>query len=220
MRIVLMLICCKYLAVSALCQTFFPVGDNVLAYKLMPGLANECIIPFNNPSGDTLLLKWRNLEISKPEFWVMDLCDYGACYVGVPESGTMNPVYESIQPYLKLIVQPTATEGSAWLWFRVEEKDNPANRQDVYFSLYTPDFTNEETPVEHPVKFYPNPATDFLVLESNAKTASPLKIYDASGRLFAQFELRNGKQILDIASLPSGLAFLVTANQTCTFFKH
>ncbi len=141
-------------------QSFQPLPAPLLEKEVAFEQANECYIFFDNPSGDTLQLRWRRFDVSAPEDWVIDLCDYGLCYAGIPANGTMNPVYDTIQPYLKLIVQPGTTAGAAWLHFRVFEKDHESNYVDVFFSLHTPGTTSANEPEKLNFSVFPNPASD------------------------------------------------------------
>ena len=115
-------------------QTFMADPEAVLTKELQFNLANECYIYFTNPSGDTLHLRWRMIESNLPDSWVADLCDYGTCYSGIPSNGLMSPVYDTIQPYLKLIVQPGENAGACWIWFRAYENGNQTNYADVFLT--------------------------------------------------------------------------------------
>lgn len=169
---------------SAFGQTFFPVDGPVHTQEMLPEQANEAYIYFDNPSGDTLRLRWRRLEVNKPDAWDIDLCDYGTCYIGIPSNSEMSFVYDSIQPYLKLIVQPGQTPGTAWLWFRVYELNNEDNYQDVYFSLYTPGVTASNEPFEpFSVRIFPNPASDVFNITSENSEPVVCRVFDAYGRL-------------------------------------
>ncbi len=98
-------------------QTFQPLSGPLLVREVAFEQATECTIFFENLSGSPLQLRWRSGEVSMPDGWDIDLCDYGLCYVGIPASGVMNPISGSTQAYLKLIVQPDTVAGAGWLWF-------------------------------------------------------------------------------------------------------
>lgn len=195
-------------AYSAFSQTFFPDPANLLSAEVTPGQANEVYIHFNNPSGDTLWLKWRRLEMNMPEGWNIDLCDYGHCYGGVPSSSTMNFIHGNIQAYLKLIVQPDTVAGSAWLWFKVFELNNESNFQDVYFSLYTPGYTRTNEPAAPALRLYPNPVRDILFLENTQPAERSLRLFNAQGKLVLEQTLPPlGRVEWPVQDLPSGLYY-------------
>lgn len=193
----------------ALAQTFTPVSGPLLQQEVAFQQANECYIYFDNPSGDSLTLRWRQLEISMPEGWDVDLCDYGLCYIGIPNNGTMQPVADTIQPYLKLIVQPELTPGAAWLWFRVWEEGNADNFQDVYFSLHTPGTVGAQEAQGEALRVFPNPVSDFLFLENNQPDALTARLFDANGQLVGEKAVPgSSRETWPVGDLPTGNYFL------------
>ncbi len=199
---------------TAFGQTFFPIPGPVLEKEVVFEQANECYIFFDNPSGDTLQLRWRIISESKPTEWTVDLCDYGLCYAGIPPNGTMNPVYDTIQPYLKLIVQPGATPGSAWYWFRVFEKDNEENYTDVYFSLYTPGTTGAEEPAVSKIEIFPNPAFDILFIENDGAKHGWPTLLNAAGQQIYKLAVPPGEQaMVDVSTWPAGMYYLMNGRK-------
>ena len=197
---------------SGFSQTFLPVPAPVLEREIVFEQANECSIFFNNPSGDTLQLRWRSLAVDMPPDWVADLCDYGLCYVGIPPNGTMNPVFDTIQPYLKLIVQPGTSPGSGWLWFRVFEKDHEDNYTDVFFSLFTPGTTGISAPENTAPEAFPNPAADLLFVENKGTREKKTRLLSITGRqMWEQTILPGGHFTIETGAFPDGLYFLETA---------
>ncbi len=203
-----------FCANTVFAQTFQPIPDPVLETEVAFEQANECYIFFDNPSGDTLQLRWRQIEVNAPEGWTIDLCDYGLCYVGIPANGTMNPVYDTIQPYLKLIVQPGTTAGAAWLWFRVFEKDHDTNYTDVFFSLFTPGTTNANEPSKAPLLVYPNPASEYLYIENQEDKSHLARLLNSDGRLvWVQTVQPKGFAMVDVMAYSEGFYFLQYGQQ-------
>ncbi len=164
-------------------QTFVPVAGALLQQQVEFEQANECYMIFDNPSGNPLTLRWRSLEVSMPDGWDADLCDYGLCYSGIPGNGIMNPVSGATQPYLKLIVQPGTTDGAAWCWFRVWEDGNDDNFVDVYFSLHTPGTSGTTSADAAPWRFYPNPAKDRILLDNPSPEILDIILSDLAGQI-------------------------------------
>ncbi len=159
---------CLFAFCASFAQTFQPLPAPLLVREVAFEQATECTIFFENPSGAPLQLRWRSGEVSMPDGWDIDLCDYGLCYVGIPAGGTMNPISGSTQAYLKLIVQPDTIAGAGWLWFQVYEVGNNSNFLDVYFSLHTPGTSGTASPNQPAgLRIFPNPAHDVLFLENN-----------------------------------------------------
>ncbi len=199
----------------AAAQSFVATPAPVLEQELAPEQANEGYIFFDKLSPDTLRLRWKLVEASYPPEWTIDLCDFGTCYVGIPASGLMNPAAGFIQPYLKLIVQPGATPGDGWLWFRVYEDGQPANFADVYFSLFTPGITPVQTPANVDVRIYPNPVSDLFYLENNSEKEIYARLIHISGvEQWAGFLPSRENLVFHTSAWPAGIYFLQTsANQ-------
>lgn len=170
-------------------QAFAPTPGPVLQQEIAFDQANECILLLENLSPAPLTLRWRRVEVNMPEDWSADLCDYGWCYNGIPGNGIMQPVGIDTMAYLKLIVQPGATAGSAWIWFRVWPDGDETHFADVYFSLHTPGTVGASSPEPLAVRIYPNPASETLFLENSGAEAAALRLFDAQGRLVRQATL-------------------------------
>lgn len=196
-------------------QTFSAVPGPLLSKELQFEQANECYIYFDNPSGNSLQLHWRLLESDLPEEWDADLCDYGLCYIGIPSNGLMSPVYDTIQPYLKLIVQPGTAPGATWIWFRVYEEGHEDNFVDVFYSLYTPGTLAASAPTSSNVLAYPNPAQSVLILENNLPTSSIASIRNLAGQSVWQGKLAaQSQQTISLDHWPNGLYLLQNGQQT------
>jgi hypothetical protein len=210
-RIVIALLC---VAGNLSAQTFFPVQGPVLEQEVALQQADECYVFFSNPSGDTLQLRWRKLEVSMPPGWDIDLCDYGHCYTGIPNNATMNPVYDTIQPYLKLLVQPDTVEGTAWLWFRVYDLTDDDNFQDVYFSLHTQGVSSTTEAAQPALQVFPNPASEWLYLENKKPGLLPVAVFNSQGALVYATALSEGAgQTIPVHSWPAGLYWLRAASE-------
>lgn len=212
-RLLFVLFC--LFAARATAQTFAPVEGQILRQEVHFGLANECFIHFKNNSGDSLRLKWRRLEVSKPDGWKIDLCDYGTCYVGIPTSGLMNTLHDTAEAYLKLIVLPGQTSGAAWLWFRVFENGHDDNFQDVFFDLHTPGTTSADNPVQTDgLQAFPNPVGEVLHLKNNLPESQFVRLFDSLGRLVFEKNIPSGSlETVPTGELPAGNYWLQTAGR-------
>lgn len=217
-------LCAGSFLVSA--QNFRPLPGPLLTQEVELEAANERFIYLENLTSDTLRLRWRVGEVSKPEEWDMDLCDYGLCYAGIPNSGTMNPIWGATRAYLKLIVQPDTFPGEAWVWFRVWEQGHDSAWVDVYFSLHTAGVVSAPTAMGSASiewKIYPNPARDVLyiqaasVRESNTFT----QVLDSRGQVMWSGDLTGDfPYTLETAQWPRGLYFLQAGQTAQPFVLH
>jgi Secretion system C-terminal sorting domain len=212
----------KLLVLPLSAQTFFPLPGALQSSQVAFEQANECYIHFKNPSGDTLQLRWRLLERSLPDGWDVDLCDYGLCYEGIPPNGTMNPVYDTIRPYLKLIVQPGSSGGAGWVWFRAYELGNNSNFQDVYFSLHTPG-TLSLPSLDKRERFsvFPNPAQDHIFLSNPTSNPLHLTIFSLQGIEVAQLEIAPlGQSSLTVSHWAKGIYWVKSEHATQLLIKN
>lgn len=179
--------------------------------------ATPCFIYFENLTTDTLRLRWRRIEVKKPDSWIMDLCDYGACYVGIPANANMNPAPPEDEPYLKLVVQPGTEEGSAWLWFRVFNRQNEAEYHDVFYSLHTPGFVSTGSSAQTEWKVWPNPAADRLWVSNPDSRAHWATLRSAEGHVVARVEAAPGVPAsMDLSGVAPGFYYL---QMNCFFRK-
>ena len=65
------------------------------------------------------------------------------------------------------------------------------------------------------VKIYPNPASNFLIIESLNNNAEEIRIADMSGRNILKHSLNSGKTV-DVSSLPNGI-YLITLKNNDNF---
>jgi len=65
-----------------------------------------------------------------------------------------------------------------------------------------------------PIKIYPNPVSDFLMVESNYSPPqkSELQLYNISGQLMLQQDIHNKKSELDVSKLSKGIYILKIIN--------
>ncbi|MEI6408311.1 MAG: T9SS type A sorting domain-containing protein [Bacteroidota bacterium] len=205
------ILCVVYTAQS---QTFFPVNGPLHEQEVAFEQANLCYIYFNNPSGDSLRLRWRRLEMSTPTDWTVGLCDYGHCYLGIPTTALMDYIYDDIQGELKLIINPKNIAGSAWFWFRVAEEGNPDNFQDVYYNLYTPGTTAAHDPQGNQAfQVFPNPASEFVMVKNGSTNSAKACLSDQTGRIIGIYDLQaKSMTSISLESVSNGIYFLRTGN--------
>jgi hypothetical protein len=159
---------------------------------------------------DTLHLSWRLVGNSFPEEWEVALCDYGQCYTGVPNNGSMAPIPTDESGYLKVILNPYGTEGQGRLSFWVFESGKPDDYVTVHFDISTGGVTSISTVEDKLVSVFPNPATQFLIIEQeDAHAFQQAELITLSGRLIRSIGIDGqARSLTDLASIPDGLYLL------------
>jgi hypothetical protein len=204
------------LVTKALTQSILPVPGPTIDAEVSVDLATEVYIHFENLTEDSLQLRWRHMDSSLPESWDVDLCDFGACYIGVPASAYMNWSGPDDEPYIKLIVQPGNTPGAGWYWFRIYNAVDESEFQDVYFNLTTPGFVGVNlVSAFSEVYVYPNPVTTQLTIHNGNAIAKNLQILDMNSMPRWQgFILSNGCIQIDVTTWPAGYYFTASDGNT------
>jgi len=211
MPVRLLLFCCVCWSNTLFSQTFHASPDPLLVREVQFEQANECFIYFDNPSGDSLRLRWRLIESNLPEGWDADICDYGLCYIGIPPNGLMSTVYDTIRPYIKLIVQPDTVPGATWIWFRVNEEGNTANFVDVFFSLHTPGTLHAKEPQASTLLAFPNPVSELLYIENKQANTVLARLLSPAGQTRWQGSIPPfSQQNITVNNWPPGVYILQT----------
>lgn len=90
-------------------------------------------------------------------------------------------------------------------WYAGGSYDIDYNEEMIRFFTNTLDVTGLEEQTSESLTVYPNPATDFIQIES----AEAIGIYDLSGRL-----LMEGSGNMDVSSLPNGIYFIKAGSES------
>jgi len=90
-------------------------------------------------------------------------------------------------------------------WYAGDSYDIDYNEEMIRFFTNTLDVTGLEEQTSESLTVYPNPATDFIQIES----AEAIGIYDLSGRL-----LMEGSGNMDVSSLPNGMYFIKAESES------
>jgi polyhydroxybutyrate depolymerase len=90
-------------------------------------------------------------------------------------------------------------------WYAGGSYDIDYNEEMIRFFTNTLDVTGLEEQTSESLTVYPNPATDFIQIES----AEAIGIYDLSGRL-----LMEGSGNMDVSSLPNGMYFIKAESES------
>ena len=90
-------------------------------------------------------------------------------------------------------------------WYAGGSYDIDYNEEMIRFFTNTLDVTGLEEQTSESLTVYPNPATNFIQIES----AEAIGIYDLSGRL-----LMEGSGNMDVSSLPNGMYFIKAGSES------
>jgi hypothetical protein len=172
------------------------------------------IIFIENLTGGELILGWEKISVDFPGAWDADLCDYVGCYLGIPDNGTMSPIYDTIQGFLKLTINPNNTPGTGIAVFRVFDNKHPEVTDTCTFIIHATELTSmAERDSKDILRVYPIPADDYLFAGHSLNKSVTLTIYDAQGRTWHKdpsVGQRDSK--INLRNYPAGLYLVVLSS--------
>ncbi len=133
-----------------------------------------------NETEDSLQLSWKFVENTTPEEWTITLCDNMNCYGYIPLSGIMNPILED-PAFIKLDINPHSTPGEGIVTFEIFETEDQSVIHEIRFHISTTPVSNENY-ADIKVEIFPNPASDFVVVEHSQLEKYNISITNANGQ--------------------------------------
>ena len=173
-----------------------------------------------NQTGQELILAWKLLSKDIPADWEASLCDFGGCYAGIPDSGKMSAISDTIQGYLRLTINPFEQIGTGTAVFKVYDNKHPLDADTLSFTIHAMDLTSiTENGKAIAINVYPNPAYE-VVNYSYKKDLQNQEVFliNQSGKIVLRQMARQSGSI-DVSQLPQGLYYIRmsgNANKTGT----
>ena len=130
---------------------------------------------------DTVWLDYELSTNSLPADWYAGYCDNHGCWGSLPQSGSMSAIYDDLNSYIKLSINPQNTEGSGMVQYYVYEPDYYEDGQMMTFIIQTPGYVSIGEIEDLKIQFYPNPFKDDIQIQSNLDIIEA-NIYDITGK--------------------------------------
>lgn len=176
-----LLITSLFLSVQA--QNFyFEPSDNIEKTIVINDISDLNIDIMRSENVDTLLLKYELISSTLPDSWYQGYCDNHGCWGSLPESGTMSPMYEDLNSYIRLSINPNGIEGSGTVEYYVFEDGHYEDGLHMTFTAHTPGFVGITQIEGLQLKYFPNPVIDRLHLEAK-EAIQEIKVYELTGKL-------------------------------------
>jgi len=132
----ILLIGLMLLSMSDVARNFEVLGESVKTVVLDKKSKLELVeIKFLNTTSYNLELKWTRLENTFPKEWDYSMCAFGRCQVGIPEGGTLRPVYPGKSGFLAIHVLPKGSKGAGTVKFRLFDPADDRNAQILEFRV-------------------------------------------------------------------------------------
>tara|TARA_B110000037_G_C17096514_1_gene496200 strand:- start:36 stop:731 length:696 start_codon:yes stop_codon:yes gene_type:complete len=158
-------------------------------------------------------LQWNLIENTLPLEWSYSLCDLGGCYVGIPNSGIMDPItaqqaQDGFMGFLKLNITASTFYGEGDVIFYVHELGNPAFGDTVTMHISHPNPASSivENGINS-VEVYPNPVHSELQFKAISDIES-CQVVGLNGEVYASFRTMSPEQKIDFSGFSSGVYFL------------
>lgn len=135
-----------------------------------------------NQSIDTLYLEYELITNTCPSEWYTAYCDNHGCWGSLPDTGYMSPLYEDLNSYIRLSINPEGYQGSGLVEYYVYEKGQYEEGLLMSFMISTPDFVGIESLEDESLDFYPNPFSHQLNI-SKTTGISEINVFDITGKL-------------------------------------
>jgi len=157
-----------------------------------------------------MTLKWIKLEDTFPAGWDYNLCDHGGCYTGIPDSGTMIPLYDTTSGFLKINLNPRYVQATAVARFYVWDTKHPEQGMETLFEITSSEVTAiTESISAKAFSFYPNPAQNFIEITSHSKDNGHVEIISLTGAKVLETYIHPLSRInLDLIPLQRGIYFI------------
>ncbi len=167
-----------------------------------------------NMTGGELTLAWERLYIDFPDVWEYTLCDFGGCYVGIPESGEMMAISDTLNGYLKITLNPWDHAATGTVVFRVYDTKTPMASDTLTFTIHSGDVTGlSQTAVSEGMNVYPNPANDWTTVESLSEGENVLSIINVNGQLISSESISSkDSRKIDMRDFEPGFYFFTISN--------
>ena len=183
-------------------------------YSAKDKLTNSSLDP-----KDTLFTWTRVLE-EIPSTWETAICDQTTCYP--PELSTNDLVLKQGDYFdFKVNFYPYNTAGCGRTKVIIQSKVNPSNKDSFYTEVCSYDAAASIKKVETKINVYPNPAKDFITINTSISGLFTVNVYDILGVLKLSKEISSGNRV-DIKDLGKGVYIMRIegdANATKVFQK-
>jgi len=200
------------MTVQSFSQNFYFAPSNELTKTIYTDQTSDLNIDIiRENTVDTLYLEYELVTNTLPEDWYQAYCDNYGCWGSLPQSGYMSPCFDDINSFIKLSIDPDDIEGSGTVSYYVYETDHYEDGLLMTFNIETPGYVSLEETSKNSILLYPNPASDFIHLQSDDKWVK-LCIYSITGQLVEEIRNINNSANIDISHLEIGIYLLRTMN--------
>jgi|GEM_PF-6833229 hypothetical protein len=195
----------------------FQPNDSLVKTISLDDFSDLTIDIIRNEAIDTLHLEYELLENSLPTNWSVAYCDNHGCWGSLPENGEMSPLYDDINSYIRITINPMGVAGAGVVKYYIYETGLYEQGDIMTYVMNTPNWVGIEELDGSDVKILNNPFGEQLSITTFQKLKS-LQIIDLTGKtIISMGEIPEGSIELDTQRLSSGLYFIKTRNKSGSY---
>lgn len=201
----------------------FSTAINAQSFTLLPGDSVNANAPCNdlsifkvdieNLKSTKLSVSWSLLSNTLVGCWDKAICQYGTCFAGIPNGGTMDSIAVGGNGFFDLNINPITYSGNGEVKLLVYETGNPAMADTLTYyvtgcstgSACVTGITDNSQNSD--VNIYPNPATDLINIKL-INTPKSIEVLNILGEVVMKNNPSSNATTISTASLSSGLYFI------------
>ena len=210
---------------------FLVVTNSLIAqnYSITPNDTVIVTVPFNdlyhfniqqnNLTAGYLIFSWEKIQVTYTEGWEANLCDNGNCYIGFPDSGTMDTVFNGDYGLMSIGINALEIPGTATVQYVVWEENTPFQMDTLTWFVSTESPSNlENATSELFVLIYSNGSDKSINIETTLIDGFDFVISDMLGRKIESGKSTSPNLQVDTNGLKNGI-YLVSISQNMHTIK-
>ncbi|MDQ3071764.1 MAG: T9SS type A sorting domain-containing protein [Bacteroidota bacterium] len=203
-----------FVSQATFAQSFTLEPSDKVSKFLTIGEGGDLEIKIHNNTQTDLVLEWEKLSNTFHSDWDYSLCDFGNCYIGIPDYAVSSPIPIDGYGFFKISIYLEETAGTGQVSILVYESGKRSEGDTLTFEVNSMNVSigEENNLLTHSV--YPNPASEALHFNfGSALISGTLSLSDMSGREVTSTLLTNQSDFtLDVSNYTQGIYLLQFVN--------
>jgi hypothetical protein len=187
----------------AICQNF-SVSSQVATQQGGLGQELSPSVVLRNLSNRPIELQWELDRHNLPQDWTAQVCEK-TCRDISNKNNTFVLAPNEIVSNFRINFTPNASEGIAFADVRIFETQKRSSTELMISFSAAAQQNNSATTRPVAQRVFPNPATEFIMLQDDNNTVKHIEIYNIIGRKIGAHNVGSKDEKYDIANLPQGM---------------
>ena len=212
------------LLILVIANIFILRGQSQATLTITPGIVNSTVHPdsfeirgkatLKNTSSQIKRVVWQRNIVSMTNGWQSLVCDINQCWTsGVSASPDTIVLAANGTSNLDAYIRPNQISGSATIELKATEVGNSTNSVTGRYLFTTTTNTREVSKSSNSFKIYPNPTTDYFMLNDDGDVVSRVVIYNIIGRQVRSYNVVDNYKY-SVNDLPEGIYIVRLLNNS------